>query len=544
MTRLATLALALAPFAHADRNLGTFDTPAPDSVAVRQMYGAIATSNPSSSRALSVDSGALKLTATLGMETDSYSARAGVTVPLNILWTPIDIRRVGAVSFDIWGSSTFKVNVSLGSEIYSYGEQGVVKVTNVPVTTTKRRVTIVLSPVCELEYLDWMDDPDKYPGGIDFVYSTDPSDPDYSNTERNVAMSVQSVQFAIDPTWGVGGKSVTAPSGPTTLSIDNIVLEGGNVIEESGCFAYWGLPSVVFSPMTGEFFDRNRSGGFWYTFTDAAASGNVRGSSKINLGTAQQWHMDTTMGTVVLDADLDRRVGGVYHPYAGFAGVGTSTPENTVLDLTGLRAIGFPMMIPDTLTLDLRKVEGVLFQVQELSVGDSVTHEVLIPAWQVARGDELCVDIDLLKMPDWFSTFEDGTPRPDYKPFSPHDVVKFNWMLKLKDGDTTAISQGFALGPITFYGLDSLPAPKSFDPNSVHRGLGPSSFTASYDKGLLSVGGLEGYTSVEVLSVRGARVTSFQVGSASKIRLDRGAYLLVARGEGRQTMSRKLAVAK
>ncbi|MCB9495940.1 MAG: hypothetical protein H6686_03530 [Fibrobacteria bacterium] len=548
---LAGVAL-LATSAAADLTLGTFDLPAADSSEVKTLYGASSFSNANSPRSLAVKGGALELTTTLGMDADAYSANAGIIVPLNNLWAPKDIRSATAVTFDIWGSSKFKVNFALGSEIYPFSDKGVVKVTNLNVTTAKQSVTIGLSPVCELEYLEWMDDAEKYPDGINPVYVTDPSDPDYANADLNVAMAVKQVQFNIDPTWGTGGKSVTAPAGATTLSVDNIVVVGANKYDPVvGLTCGAGLPSVVFSPMTGETFDQNMTGGYWYTFADDEAAGDALGASKINLGTAKKWHMDTANGAVVLNADLNKIVDGAFHKYAGFAAVGTGAPEMTYLDLTGLVGMSFAMMIPEGLSIDPTKVEGVHFQVQEMSVGDSVTHEVMIPGTQVAAGEQICVDIDQLKMPDWYRNFEDGTPRPGYVPFSPHDVVKFNWMLKLNEGDTAAAAQGFAIGPVTFYGLAALPDPIltcdpeiEVCPDAVKGRVVRSAFTASYANSILSVKGLEGYKTVDVLSLTGARVASFKVGSAAKIRLDRGAYMLVARGEGMKTMSRTLAVAK
>jgi len=62
--------------------VGTFSTPAADSTAVKTIYGAAATSNPASSRALSVGSdGALTLTTSLGLDAEPFSARAGILCP-------------------------------------------------------------------------------------------------------------------------------------------------------------------------------------------------------------------------------------------------------------------------------------------------------------------------------------------------------------------------------------------------------------------------------------------------------------------------------
>lgn len=99
-------ALLSAPSLGASLVLGTFDTPAPDSAAVRQLYGITAFSNDASPRALSVGSdGVLTLSTTLVNEPNGeYSAKAGIRVPLNALGTPTDIRKATGISFRIKGS--------------------------------------------------------------------------------------------------------------------------------------------------------------------------------------------------------------------------------------------------------------------------------------------------------------------------------------------------------------------------------------------------------------------------------------------------------
>jgi hypothetical protein len=70
------------------------------------------------------------------------------------------------------------------------------------------------------------------------------------------------------------------------------------------------------------------------------------------------------------------------------------------------------------------------------------------------------------------------------------------------------------------------------------------SFSARYHQGLLSFRGLEGYTALEVRTLDGARVATLAPSASVRIRLDRGSYLLVARGEGKPALSRSLVVAK
>lgn len=535
---LAGVAL-LAASASADLVLGTFDTPAADSAAVKKVYSADAFSNTASKRGLVVGAdGALTLTVTLAADAGKdYSANAGILVPLNNLWAPMDIRTATAVSFRIKGSGAYNVNFALGSDVYPNADDGVVMVAPVKVTTAWAAKSIALQPTPALAWLSWMEDEVRFPGGTAASIIMNPTDPNYGDDTKNVAMAIKQVQFNIDPTWKTATTWTAPVAGATTLSVDDIVMVGMEkypAVLGVGCAA--GLPSAVFSsnkePM-------NAAGGYWYAFTDTGAAGLAKGTSSIVLPAEwKKWKVDTAMAAVKLVANLTRAATNLY---AGFADVGSNSPDETYLDLTGLASIGFALALPEGATLDKDAVGGVHFKVGKLSVGDSATHEVVIPASQVIAGTDICVDIKMLKMPGWMLT------KPDFKLFSPEDVNKFNWEVKLEDQTgkvNSALAQGFMVGPITFYGLAAIPDATPLDPTSVKGRVARASFSASYANSILSVKGLEGYKTVDVMSLSGARVASFKAGSATKIRLDRGAYMLVARGEGKKTLSRTLAVAK
>lgn len=533
--------------ASADLVLGTFDTPAADSVAVKKTYSADAFSNTASKRGLAVGAdGALTLTVTLAADAGKdYSANAGILVPLNNLWAPTDIRTATAVSFRIKGSGAYNVNFALGSDTYPNADDGVVMVAPVKVTTAWAEKTIALQPTPALAWLSWMEDEDRFPGGTAASIIMDPADPAYADKAVNVAMTIKQVQFNIDPTWK-GATAWTAPAaGVTTLSVDDIVMVGMDkhppVLGKS---CSQGLPSAVFSSNKELM---NAAGGYWYAFTDTGAAGLAQGTSSIVLPAEwKKWKVDTALGAVKLVANLTRAATNLY---AGFADVGSNAPDETYLDLTGLAGIGFSIAVPEGAALDKDLVGGVHFKVGKLSVGDSATHEVVIPASQVIAGTDICVDVEDLKMPAWMND-KDG-----FKDFTPEDVNKFNWEVKLEDQTgkvTSALNQGFMIGEIKFHGLAAIPDPTPLVPCtpgvdcpiSVKGHAVRASFSASYANSILSVKGLEGYKTVDVISLSGARVASFKAGSATKIRLDRGAYMLVARGEGKKTLSRTLAVAK
>jgi len=525
----------LASTASADLMLGTYDSPAADSAAVKKVYSADAYSNAASARGLSVADGALTLTTTLVNEPGGqYSAQAGILVPLNRLWTPVDIRTKTAITFRIKGSGAYNVNFSVASDAYPNAKDGVVQVAPVKVTTTWTRQTIALQPTPALAWLSWMEDVDRFPNGTKASVIMDETDPDYNDATRNVAMTVKSLQFAIDPTWKTDSTWSAPVAGVTSLSVDDIVMVGladeGWVVNGVGCTG--GLPSMTFASNKTQ---TNAAGGYWFSYTDSNASGQSKGTSSLVLPEGwTKWRVDTVSSAAKLVANLSRPATSIY---GGFAGVGTGAPEGEVMNLTGLVSIQFALAVPDGSLLDPEKVAGVHFKVSKASVGDSATHEVVIPASRfVAGGADICVDIEALKMPGWMYG------KPEYKLFTPEDVTKLSWEIKMEDqtGVVTSVpNQGFMVGPVTFYGFSQLPA-AGVGPRAAHA----PSFAARYQDGTLALQGLDGYASLEVRSLSGARVASLAPSPEVKIRLDRGAYMLVARGAGKPALSRTLAVAR
>jgi hypothetical protein len=95
------------------------------------------------------------------------------------------------------------------------------------------------------------------------------------------------------------------------------------------------------------------------------------------------------------------------------------------------------------------------------------------------------------------------------------------------------------VGPVTFYGFSQLPA-AGVGPRATHA----PAFVARYRDGTLALRGLDGYSSLEVRNLSGARIATVAPAASVRIRLDRGAYLLVARGAGKPALSRTLAIAR
>jgi len=514
----------------------TFDTPAADSAAARRLYNASSFSNPATSRSLAVVDGALTLTTTLAMEgSATYSANAGIILPLNNLWAPVDLRSATAISFRIWGNQTYKVNFALGSDIYPFADDGVVKVKGLPVTTVPTLATVLLSPVPEIEYLDWMINESKYPGGTTPVYVTDPSDPQYSSA-LNVASGVKQLQFNIDPTWGTGGKSVTKPTGSTTLSVDDIQIVGYQEYPNiQGVQCATRGPEYLFSDMSAASGNRNALGGSWYAFSDTVAAGAVpgdaNGSSRVVLPEGRDaWGLDTTLGAATLVADLDRRAAGASRPYGGWAAIATDLPGPSGVNLSQVLAFGFQIKTD----LDPAKIAGVTFKVHDAITPDSATHQVVIPVRSTCAegGVYICVDLDQLKMPAFLAKLPDGSANPGYRSLDSSKIRSLGWEIKLANAsDTVAAGQSFSVGPVKFYGQQSILGVRA-------RAERSSALRIAYANGVLSLLGDQGFRTVEVLRLDGTSVAKVAATGSIPLDLAKGTYLLRAEGQGRNWAGR------
>lgn len=211
--------------------LGSFGTFAVDSAAVHLIYSAVSYANPASSTTLKATDGSLTLSANLATDAGRpYSALVGMLVPLEPLWDLHDLREATSISFRIKANQPCYIQFAFGSPVYPYDNQGILQVYRVAVSTTWKTVTVQLAPVPDLAYLDWMDDPVTYPGGIDPVWATDSTDPNF-DTDLNIAKSVKNLMFSVDPIMGPGGLSVVKPVGILDVSIDDIVLHGVDLID-------------------------------------------------------------------------------------------------------------------------------------------------------------------------------------------------------------------------------------------------------------------------------------------------------------------------
>ncbi|HNC16366.1 MAG TPA: T9SS type A sorting domain-containing protein, partial [Solirubrobacterales bacterium] len=127
--------------------------------------------------------------------------------------------------------------------------------------------------------------------------------------------------------------------------------------------------------------------------------------------------------------------------------------------------------------------------------------------------------------------------------FNPAKLKQLAWEVKIDDQKSSAIvkdTAAFTVTDVKFYGISDLPV----EPGTGVKGkVAKSAFGASYKSGELSLQGLAGFKSVDVVSISGKTVASVSPVGKTTVKLDRGTYVLVAKGEGK-TLTRKLAVAQ
>jgi len=221
-----------------------------------------------------------------------------------------------------------------------------------------------------------------------------------------------------------------------------------------------------------------------------------------------------------------------YHKYAGWAALGVGFYKDGIADATGLTAFSFTLK---SKTLG-PQIKGVTFKAVTSEVTDDAPHAVMVPVKQI--NDEtvlnICVRPSDLKQASWVT----GDKKVA---FNPAKLKQLAWEVKIDDQKSSAIvkdTAAFTVTDVKFYGVSDIDVTVGVKGKVVK-----SAFGASYKSGMLSLQGLAGFKSVDVVSVSGKTVASVSPVAKTAIKLERGAYVLVAKGEGK-TLTRKLAVAQ
>lgn len=510
-----------------------FFTPAADSAAVKKIHGVVAVSNPSTRTSLQVQEGSLRFGADLTVDSGRpYSARAAVRIPVDAAWAAHDFRAIGAIEFRVRSpGGSLRLNVSLGSDAYRYRDLGVVEVAPVRVDTSWKTISLSLSPYPVFSWLEWMENDSLYPGGVAATLRMDPTDSLYDSDSLNAAKAVRYLEIALDPQWRTDSTWSTPGAGTTTLQIDDVRFVS---MFEDACWSWYaagegrscsnGLPSVVLADHAPGSQDRNLMGGLWSAHLDTGAA---MGKSSLRLPVgASGWHIDTSRREATLIADLARKEGSLS---GGFAGVGTRTPPGMHLSSDDLAGIGFSMRIPEGASLDSNKVAGVWFKVGKLS--DSAPYYTFLPHDRFQKGKaEVCIDFWTLTQ-TWTGM---ETPAPQ---FSPREITSFSWELAIVDSSTSVPNQGFSIGPVTLYGIPSVPCecPAGDDcrcPEILVTGAGPRGQVvrgpaASWRGGRVNLTGFEASRHIEIRTLGGVRVASLTSSAGGQVDLPRGTYLVV-----------------
>ena len=538
---IATGAL-LASGVHADWVLGTYPTPTTDSAKVKSLYGPVTFSNSASRVGLTVPAaGELRFTANFADQpTGSYTANVGVIHPLTKSWEIRSIAGVTAVKFDIKldVKPSEGVGVSFSSKGYGLDEVGnnandagktygvLLTGTSLPAVNTWGTVTIDIGDFAVPEW--WQDDvPAGYP------------------TIDSILKIVEAVQISPKTTYsGTGANAGRTPkTTAVTMSIRNLTLVGVDPRalinpNKEGC------TDGVFATLE-DFADGdnvNALGGYWYAYSDTNSAkplDSATGSSNASLVITEGDLALEDPGFATFSAGLHKTVAGssfAYRPYAGWASVGTGFEGDGDLEASMLTGIEFALKASNIGP----NVEVVNFKVTIPGVEDAVTHFAAIPKRQFTAGNpdyatSICVRPEDLKQPSWIKP-------ADATPFTADKITKLAWEAKIADEGNPAIASDtavFTLTSIKLHGMTEFPIGVS------KRAQAKSAFRAIYANGMLSVAGLSGYNTLSIVAPSGKVLSSFDAKVANKqVKLDRGTYFLVARGEAGKTLSRKIVVLK
>lgn len=551
---IATGAL-LASGVHADWVLGTYPTPTNDSAVVKTLYGPVTFANTASKVNVTVPAkGELKLTGTF---TDSsagtYTANLGLIHPLTKSWEIRSIAGLTKITFEIKLDAlpTEGVGVSFSSREYgkdangvSFNDQGktyayLLGETDLPAVNTWGTVEIAVGDFTLPTWWAVKDRPATFPA------------------LAKILTAVEAIQISPKTVYTKDGRGPT--TGTVNMSIRNLTLVGVDpraLVNPTKIGCTDGVSQTLDAFVDGD--ATNELGGYWYAYSDTNSAkplDSATGSSTATMLTAEGDAEFEQPGLLTFTAGLKKTVAGspfLYRPYSGWASVGTGFEADGDLEGTMLTGIEFSIK---ALKIG-ENVEGVNFKVTIPGVADAVTHFVTIPKRQFTQSTgnldyatSICVrpDVDL-KQPSWIKP-------GDATPFSGDRISKFAWEAKIADEGNPEIASdtaAFTLTSVKLHGMTEFatlpcvgPACPTPPDGVSKRAQGKSAFRAIYSNGVLSVDGPAGYNTLSVIAPSGKVLSSFDAKIGAKsIKLDRGTYFVVARGEAGKTLSRKIVVLK
>lgn len=533
LSRLAAILLAAASV-RADLLVSSYNVLAPDSSEVRRLYGASTFSNPASRTKLQVlQKGVLRFEVdTLRSDTGKHTANVGVLQPLKRDWSPMSLKTVPTISFDIRLDRipTGGFEITLGSDRiskehrdagHSYGVM--LGETDLPAPSVWATVTLDLK---DFTTPAWWTSPEGFPS-------------------RDTALTaVRFLQFAPKTAYSGDGVGPTLPEIVVELRNVKLVSEVYPVLNPTheGCLDRES-EFVLDDFMDGD--RTNKLGGSWYAYSDTSAlpgriADSARGTSTVRTTVQPGDEILGGPGFVSLQAGLNKHAGpsGDWRPYAGWAAITTDFGMGKALDVNeipswsrrnDLRAFSFGLL--------LRKagpqIQGIRFKVNLEGIPADKSHEVFINSGYLERGSaafqtRICVRAEDLRQPSWIA---------DPVPFTSMPIRSLTWEARIVDEIDSTIVQdtvAFDLTDVRIHVAPSL---------SARRATTRSSFAASYRDEILHLDSRADLDQIRIVSSSGRIVASVPSGvNRLATSLDRGTWFVTARTRTGETLSRKLVV--
>jgi len=504
--------------AHADYVLSDYATVTTDSSATNTIYGIQTFGNTSSTTTVTVPGGYVSFAANkiASDGTEGFTANVGLLHPITPDWAPLNLTGLTGITFEFRNSAriTDYLAVSFGSETYT---DAIAKAGTVYEVGIKGTANLAAGTAWKPASVDI----------LDFATPTWWTAPAGFPTIADVLLKVKNLQFAPKTKYTADGTQngtackacVTPDMTSQTLDIRNITLVGigGGYPDTNrtgiGCQATDGTPVALDAAFDDT---QNDAGGYWFNFSDYDSTGistdDAKGSSTSSFVITPGDQFNA--GYITMTADLNKMIGTKWHPYAGWAAIGTGFKA----DATGLTGISFHIQAS---TLDAA-IKAINFKVKLEGVADTATHYVALAAPYItsATGRSYCIrPVDLVQ-PSFVKPAE-------LSAFDASKIKQLAWEAKITDNRSSAITAAkatFLISDVKFYGINFV--------GVSPRRIATRPLAASYANGTLSLKGYDGIEGIDVISLDGRKVASFAPAARVSLSLSRGTYFLSARKNG------------
>ncbi len=534
---------AFASTSMADWKLSEYATVAPTAAMTDSVYGIQSFSNPGSTVTVSVPGGYVSLMASkigddpaASPKGNGYTANIGLLHPLTDDWKEHDLTGLTAITFEhqntnkitdylavSFGSASYDSLHALAGTVYEVGFTGVKALAAHAVGEWVHDTALI----GDFATPTWWTAPKSYPS-ID-----------------SVLKRVKNLQFAPKSTYtGAGTQGAAACTKCTlptmtqqTLNIRNITLIG--VPAPGHGDLGWPNPTMEGCPTTGPSVTLSQfSGGttlsaakaYFFAFSDFDTLGTSTSpaSGKTTVTDTVMEAATEAEAWMEMHAKLNKKDGGVYHKYAGWADLGTNFGTCHLFNGIDLTGIGFDL---GNLGINVDRIRTIDFKVKMDGINDTAIHFVSFPVADlgaprkfVKRG---CVRLSDLKQASYVTT-------PTV--FDPSKITQLSWEAKITDSKDLTIdtaSANLLLGNIVFYGINTIFGEGCHGSVKGRMGLAPNSY-AAYGNGVLRLSGFDEVKTFDVTTLDGKTVTSFAAAPRVALSLPRGTYFLRAKGGGQQ----------